>query len=118
MFPNSNHSFAAEIIYSPLNCTIPNTTVSDAILVPELIHRKYIPGVEHDRIHDIESLQQLVHAQGLYSSKQLQSVMAEFWENHFTTDYDKTYDYLDDLEDSLARDAMSSAQAAREAAQV
>ncbi|MDG1892680.1 MAG: DUF1800 family protein [Verrucomicrobiota bacterium] len=91
---------------------------SDAILVPELIHRKYIPGVEHDRIHDIESLQQLVHAQGLYSSKQLQSVMAEFWENHFTTDYDKTYDYLDDLEDSLARDAMSSAQAAREAAQV
>ena len=91
---------------------------SDAILLPELINRHYLPGLEHQRINDIESLQQLIHARGMYSKRQLQAVMGEFWENHFTTDYDKTLEFLDDLEDSFGRDAMPYFQAALEASQV
>ena len=52
------------------------------------------------------------------SRKQLQTVLAEFWENHFTTDYDKVAEYLDDLINSDASDAMSTAQARAEAAQL
>ena len=85
-------------------------TSSDAILVPELIHRDFYPGREYDRINDIDSLQKLIHAQGMFSKKQLQAVMGEFWENHFTTDYDKTAEYLDDLEDSLGDNAMFEQQ--------
>lgn len=91
---------------------------SDAILVAELLSREFIPGLEHDRINNVESLQKLIHARGIYSKRQLQAVMGEFWENHFTTDYDKTVEYLDDLEDSYSRDAMTESQAEREAAQV
>ena len=93
-------------------------TSSDAILVPELIHRDFYPGREYDRINDIDSLQKLIHAQGMFSKKQLQAVMGEFWENHFTTDYDKTAEYLDDLEDSLGENAMFEQQAEQEAAHV
>ena len=54
----------------------------------------------------------------MFSKKQLQAVMGEFWENHFTTDYDKTAEYLDDLEDSLGDNAMFEQQAEQEAAHV
>ena len=91
---------------------------SDAILAPELLHREYYPGLEYDRIDDIESLQKLIHSQGMFSKKQLQAVMGEFWENHFTTDYDKTAEYLDDLDNSLGQDAMFEQQAEQEAAQI
>ncbi|MBT5926176.1 MAG: DUF1800 family protein [Verrucomicrobia bacterium] len=91
-------------------------TSSDAILSPVLYRREYYPGLEYDRINDIDSLQKLIHSNGLFSKKQLQAVMGEFWENHFTTDYDKTAEYLDDLEDSLGEDAMFEPQAEQEAA--
>jgi hypothetical protein len=93
-------------------------TSSDAFLIPILLHREYYPGLEYDRINDIESLQQLIHAQGMFSKKQLQAVMGEFWENHFTTDYDKTAEYLEDLENSLGEEAMFEQQAEQEAAHI
>jgi hypothetical protein len=95
-----------------------NYTSSDAILVPELLHREFYPGLEYDRINDIDSLQKLIHSQGIFSKKQLQAVMGEFWENHFTTDYDKTAEYLDDLDNSLGESAMFEQQAEQEAAQI
>ena len=93
-------------------------TSSDAILVPELLTRDYLPGLEHPRIKDIESLQQLIHARGIYDSRQLQAVMAEFWENHFTTDYDKLVSYLSDMEQEDGEQALSERQAREEAVQL
>ena len=70
------------------------------------------------RIKDISSLQQLIHLRGIYSQRQLQAVLAEFWENHFTTDYDKLVEYLEDLENSDGRESMNSKQAKQEASQM
>ena len=38
--------------------------------------------------------QHLLHLRGIYSRRQLQAALAEFWENHFTTDFDKVEEYL------------------------
>jgi hypothetical protein len=120
VFDLSNHKSLLVAGVNTFAIELHNTeyTSSDAILVPELINRHYLPGLEHQRINDIESLQQLIHARGMYSKRQLQAVMGEFWENHFTTDYDKTVDYMDDLEDSFGRDSMPYFQAAQEASQI
>jgi len=91
---------------------------SDASLIPSLMGRKNLPLPPQKRIRDIEALQQLVHVRGALARRQLQAVLAEFWENHFTTDFDKVAEYLYDLRDSNARRAMSEDQAALEAAQV
>ncbi len=91
---------------------------SDASLIPSLMGRKILPLPPQKRIRDIEALQQLIHVRGALARRQLQAVLAEFWENHFTTDFDKVSDYLADLRDSNARRALSEDQAALEAAQV
>ncbi len=91
-------------------------TSSDATIIPRLISRRQLPIPPQQRITSIDALQQLVHVRGTYSRRQLQAVLAEFWENHFTTDYDKVTEYLADLRNSDARPAMTEAQAAREAA--
>ncbi|NQV31549.1 MAG: DUF1800 family protein, partial [Phycisphaeraceae bacterium] len=93
-------------------------TSSDLSLIPELISRTRLPGPPLVTIKGIEELQQLVHIRGVYARRQLQAVLAEFWENHFTTDYDKLVDYFDELQNSDASDAMSRDQARAEAAQV
>ncbi len=92
-------------------------TSSDLSMIPELLTRTPLPLPTVKRIKTITDLQQLVHVRGVYSDKQLQGVLGEFWQNHFTTDYDKDEKYLDDLENSDALDAMPPAQAALEAAQ-
>ena len=91
---------------------------SDLTIDPELVMRTALPVDPIPVIDGIEGLKQLVHVRGVYSEKQLQAVLAEFWENHFTTDYDKVAAYLDELQDSDASDSMSEAQANREAAQM
>lgn len=93
-------------------------TSGDLSMIPELLSRQILPGPARRMIRGIDELQQLVHIRGVYSQKQLQAVLAEFWENHFTTDYDKLAEYLDDLQNSDATDAMSEAQARAEAAQL
>jgi len=93
-------------------------TSSDLSMTPELLSRKILLGAPRRLIQGINELQQLVHVRGVYSRKQLQAVLAEFWENHFTTDYDKVADYLDDLKNSDAADAMPQAQARAEAAEI
>lgn len=91
-------------------------TSSDLSMIPELVGREILPGPTRRVIRGIDELQQLVHIRGVYSQRQLQAVLAEFWENHFTTDYDRLVDYLDDLHDSDATDAMPRGQAESEAA--
>ncbi len=93
-------------------------TSSDFSIIPELLSREILAEPARRVIRDVDALQQLVHIRGLYSQRQLQTVLAEFWENHFTTDYDKMVDYLDDLQNSDAGDAMSREQARAEAAQL
>ncbi|MBN2316629.1 MAG: DUF1800 family protein [Sedimentisphaerales bacterium] len=93
-------------------------TSSDMSIIPELLSRHVLPGPARRVIRGIDELQQLVHIRGVYSQRQLQAVLAEFWENHFTTDYDKLAEYFDDLQNSDATDAMSEIQARAEAAQL
>jgi len=95
-----------------------STTSSDLSMIPELVSRQILPGPASRVIRGIDELQQLVHVRGVYSQKQLQAVLAEFWENHFTTDYDKVAEYLDALTNSDATDAMPGTQARAEAAQL
>jgi hypothetical protein len=85
---------------------------------PNWIAGQYRPLPPPQRISGVPALQQLVHVRGVYSRRQLQAVLAEFWENHFTTDYDKVADYFTNLRNSDAHRAMSESQAASEAAQV
>src|SRR5690606_25441478 len=70
---------------------------SDFSLNPEVVALTLTPGVPaQQRIRSVDDLQRLVHLRGTYSRRQLQAVLGEFWENHFTTDYDKVQDYFDD----------------------
>lgn len=92
-------------------------TSSDLSMIPELLARRFLPIPAQRRIRGIEALQQLVHVRGVYSRRHLQTVLAEFWDNHFTTDFDKVAEYFADLENSDARTAMSASQAEAEAAQ-
>ncbi len=95
-----------------------NYTSSDLTMLPSLIRRT--PDVAPPRtvIRDIDALQELIHARGRHSRAQLRAVLAEFWENHFTTDYDKVAEHLDNLTNSDASDAMGEDQARSEAARL
>ena len=70
-----------------------NLTSSDSSCIPTLAS---ISPVPFPAIKGVRELQHLMHLRGIYSQKQLQAVLAEFWENHFTTDYDKVRDTLED----------------------
>ena len=93
-------------------------TSGDLSIIPRLVQRTKLDLPPVKRIKDISSLQQLIHLRGIYSQRQLQAVLAEFWENHFTTDYDKLVEYLEDLENSDGRESMNSKQAKQEASQM
>ncbi len=67
---------------------------SDLTLIPELAHA---PDPPARVIEGVRQVQERMHLRGVYSRKQLQAVLGEFWENHFCTDFDKVEDYIDDL---------------------
>ncbi|MCP5518112.1 MAG: DUF1800 family protein [Verrucomicrobiales bacterium] len=92
-------------------------TSSDLTMIPVLLDRTLLPGDPLVRIRGVDELQQLAHVRGAYARRQMQAVLAEFWENHFTTDLDKVTDYFDDLENADGTDAMPQGQARAEAAQ-
>ena len=91
-------------------------TSSDLSMLPVLVSREVLSGPSIQAIRGITSLQQLLYVRGVYSERQLQAVLAEFWDNHFTTDYDKLVEYLDELENADGSDALTMAQSGREAA--
>ena len=68
-------------------------TSSDSSIDPSLVSVSPSP---YPAIKGVKELQHLIHLRGIYSEKQLQAVLGEFWENHFTTDYDKVSDYFED----------------------
>ncbi len=67
---------------------------SDLTLIPELAYASEAPA---RIVAGVQQVQEWMHLRGVYSRKQLQAVMAEFWENHFCTDFDKVEDYIDDM---------------------
>lgn len=103
------------LAFVTLNVTLDS---SDLSLIPELIGKKNISGVPlQTRIRGLTELQELVHIRGAYARRQLQAVLGEFWQNHFTTDYNKVRDYFDNLNNSDATDAMIYGEAEKEAAE-
>ena len=90
---------------------------SDASILPALISRTFLPVPPRTRINGLNELKQLIHVRGVGTKRQLQATLAEFWDNHFTTDFDKVMAYFDGLRNSDASDAMSEDQAIAEAAQ-
>ena len=90
----------------------------DSLMDTTLLSREFQPEHERLEIEGIDALQDLLHARGIFSRRQLQAVLGEFWENHFTTDYDKVVEYLDELETIEGRDVMPPNRAAYEAAQM
>ncbi|MGE3165562.1 MAG: DUF1800 family protein [Planctomycetota bacterium] len=96
-----------------------NTLASvDFTFIPILSERTALPLPPRPVVPDLDALQKLVHVRGVYARRQLQNVLAEFWENHFTTDYDKTAAYLSELENPTGGPAMNESQARFEAANV
>ena len=83
-----------------------NLTSSDFSLNPSISS-----GTEpqFDSIASADNLKHILHLRGVHSKRQLQTILAEFWENHFTTDYDKVQDYLEDRSDYRA--AMNESEA-------
>ncbi|MDB4789559.1 DUF1800 domain-containing protein [Verrucomicrobiales bacterium] len=96
-------------------------TSSDLSFSPAFYHA---PSPGFQTIRGLDELQELVHAQGVYSDRQLQVVLTDFWENHFTTDVNKLEDHLEEREayerlmTSDADNRRLYAQIAREAAQM
>ncbi len=93
-------------------------TSNDLTIIPELVQQTKLDIPPVKRIKNIKALQQLIHLRGIYSRRQLQTVLGEFWENHFTTDYDKLVEHLEDIENSDGEEAMGEDQAEQEAAQM
>ena len=98
-----------------------NNSSSDLSFSPAFYHA---PSPSFQTIRGLDELQELVHAQGVYSDRQFQVVLADFWENHFTTDANKLEDHLEDheaYERLMTSDAANRrlyAQIDREAAQM
>ncbi len=89
---------------------------SDLTIRPVLIDRTILPGPPIREYAGIEEVKASQHVRGIYSRRQLQVVLGDFWENHFTTDFDKVAEHFNELTNSDANDAMSGEQARREAA--
>ena len=106
---NGTNTLAIQLVNASLGGS------SDAALVPELTNAGSSP---YPAIRSIKHLQHLIHLRGVYSEKQLLATLAAFWENHFTTDYDKVQDYLEDLDEFEALPDEGRAQSRIEAATI
>ncbi|MGI9241560.1 MAG: DUF1800 family protein, partial [Verrucomicrobiales bacterium] len=106
---NGTNILAVQVINASLGGS------SDAAIEPRLVS---IGSVPYKAISSIKSLQNLIHIRGIYSEKQLQTTLAAFWENHFTTDYDKVQDYIEDLSEFEALPDEGRAQSRIEAATI
>lgn len=91
---------------------------NDLTIVPELISRVPLLLPPRTVVRGVDELQRLPHVRGTYARRQLQTILGDFWDNHFSTDFDKLEEYFDDLQDYDGFDAMSDDQAEIEAASV
>ena len=109
LLTNGTNTLAVQLI----NASIGGS--SDSSLIPVLVSA---PAPAYQAIRSIKDLQHLLHLRGIYSEKQLQTTLAAFWENHFTTDYDKVQDYIEDLDEFDALPDGGRAQSRIEAASI
>lgn len=72
-----------------------SVTSSDSSGNPSIVN---VSSTPYPAIRGVRELQHLLHVRGVYSERQLQAVLGEFWENHFTTDFDKLVDTLEDMD--------------------
>lgn len=73
-----------------------NYTSSDLTMDLSLVSAPLTP---FKAIRGLSELQELIHLRGIYAHNQLQAVLGEFWENHFTTDYNKLEDFVRDIDE-------------------
>ncbi len=71
-------------------------TSSDASINAQLVS---VSATPFPAIRGVRELQHLIHVRGVYSKRQLQAVLGEFWENHFTTEMPKVEDYFVNLDE-------------------
>ena len=94
-----------------------NINNGDFYLEPRVIQQEPIPGAPPKTMtRDQESLQRMPFLHARYSENDLQSVLGLFWDNHFTTDYDKVRDYIRNRRDRFNIRTIGSIQSTREAA--
>ncbi len=94
-------------------------TSGDLSMLPVIVLSEPLGEPPVQVIGSLGKLQQLVHVRGVYSKRQLQAVLAEFWQNHFTWDVEKVKTILDEeVKRSDGSDAFSPARAEEEAAQL
>lgn len=72
-----------------------------------------VDGAPYPAIKGARELQHLMHVRGVYSKRQLQAVLGEFWENHFTTELPKVLDYFDNLSEYREIASVSTTEANR-----
>lgn len=71
------------------------------------------PSTPYKAIRGASELQELLHIRGIYGQNQLQAILGEFWENHFTTDYDKLVEFVREMDEYDAIRDLSDADQSR-----
>lgn len=89
-----------------------NLTSSDFSLIPQLVT---LDEASYPTIRNLDALQEWIHVRGIHSRRQLQAVLGEFWENHFTTDCDKLEEFLKDLDEFRSLNTSTETRRAMEA---
>ncbi len=90
----------------------------DFYLEPRIVIQAPTADPPRSMMRNKDALQRFAFFQGTYSENSLGSVLALFWDNHFTTDFDKVKDYIQSKRDRYNRPTIFSTQAQLEAAEV
>ena len=85
----------------------------DFTLDPTLVTQMFSTDPDRRIILSAGDLQRFPFIRGIYSTRQLQTVLGEFWENHFTTDEDKLRDLIRNARNRYGFRILGSNTAAR-----
>ena len=85
----------------------------DFTLDPSIVSQLFSTTGPRKVILSDGNLQRFPFIRGIYSNRQLQTVLSEFWENHFTTDEEKLRDLLRNLRDRYGFRILGSTTANR-----
>ena len=89
----------------------PNST--DFSLDPSIVSQIFSTTEPRQVILSDGDLQRFTFIRGIYSERQLQTVLSEFWENHFTTDENKLRDMFRELRNRYGFRILGSRTAGR-----
>ncbi len=85
----------------------------DFTLDPSIVSQIFSATGTHKVIIADFNLQRFTFIRGIYSNRQLQTVLGEFWENHFTTDEEKLRDLMRSLRNRYGFRILGSTTASR-----